>query len=259
MHVAPRCPSRVLVPCLVVTAGVLTFLAPSAGRATSAGEPVAGPDDARYQTASLRFVESAPGRPSGYVVRIDYENPDDSEAKPPTVRKVVEVFPPGSRIDTRAPERCAASDAELMARGASACPSGAIVGTGFIRLDTGLPGPGPGRYLREDVTFLNNTKQLIYLTMDRATGARTVVRAQVRGHRVITETPLLPGAAPDGTAIDLVRGNFPELVRMRDGMLRAYVTTPGRCGARRSWATRIRFDYQDGTTQSEVTRNRCTD
>jgi hypothetical protein len=255
MHVALWRPSRVLVPLLVVTAGVLTLSAPVAGGATSAGESLAGSDDARYQTASLRFVESAPGRPSGYRVRIDYTNPDDPEAKPPSVRKVVEVFPPGTRIDTGAPARCTASDAELMLVGVSACPSGAVVGTGFIRLDTGAA--GPGRYLREDVVFLNNTEQLIYLTTDRATGARTVVRAQVHGRRVITEAPLLPGAAPDGTAIDVARGYFPRLVRMRDGARRAYVTTPGHCPARGHWTTKVRFDYHDGTTQSEATRNRC--
>jgi hypothetical protein len=209
-----------------------------------------------YQTASLRFIESTPGRPSGYRVRIDYTNPDDPEAKPPSVRKVAEIFPRGTRINTAAPARCAASDAELMLRGRSACPRSAIVGTGFIRLDTGVP--GPGRYLREDVTFLNNTRQLIYLTKDRATGARTVVRAQVRGHRVVTEAPLLPGAAPDGTAIDVVRGNFPRLVRMRDGRRRAYVTTPEHCGARGYWVAKVRFAYHDGTNQSETTRNRCS-
>lgn len=255
MRVALRCQPRVLAPFLVVTTGVFALPAPAASGATSAGEVSEGSNVGRYQTASLRLAESAPGRPTGYRVRIDYVNPDDPGAKPPSVRRVVEVFPDGTRIDTDAPARCAASDAELMLRGASACPAGAVVGTGFIRLDTGVP--GPGRYLNEDVTFLNNDEQLIYLTVDRSTGARTVVRAQVRGHRVITEAPLLPGAASDGTAIDVVRGSFPKLVRMRDGTRRAYVTTPERCSGRGHWEARVRFDYHDGTAQSETTRNPC--
>jgi len=114
-----------------------------------------------------------------------------------------------------------------------------------------------GGYLKEDVTFLNNTNELIYLTEDRANGARVVVRARVRGNRVISEAPLLPGAGTDGTAIDVARGNFPRLVRMRDGHRRAYVTTPQRCPPKGSWVTRVRFAYHDGTTQTERTRNRC--
>ena len=106
------------------------------------------------------------------------------------------------------------------------------------------------------MTFLNNTDQLIYLTQDQASGARTVVRARVRGNRVVTEAALLPGAARDGTAIDIVRGDFPRLVRIRDGHRRAGVTTPEHC-ARGFWANRIRFAYHDGTTQTVATGNRC--
>jgi hypothetical protein len=223
--------------------------------AAGSGAVEAGSGKTDYQTASLGFVETAPGRASGYRVRIDYTNPADPGAKPPSVRRVVELFARGTRIDTRAPARCGATDAELMLVGRSACPRRSIVGTGFIRLDTGAP--GPGRYLKEDVTFLNNTNQLIYLTRDRATGARTVLRARVRDHRVISEAPLLPGAPPDGTAIDVVRGNFPKLVRMRDGHRRAYVTTPARCPARGFWTNRVHFAYHDGTTQTETTRDAC--
>ena len=250
MHVRLTGSTRALALCLIATAGVLC---PAGGGAATMSGVAASQSD--YQTASLRFIESMPGRASGYRVRIDYTNPDDPEAKPPSVKRVVEVFPRGTRVDTGAPARCRASDAELMLVGRSACPRGSIVGNGFIRLDTGIP--GPGRYLKEDVTFLNNTNQLIYLTRDRANGARTVVRARVRGNRVITEAPLLPGAATDGTAIDVVRGNFPKLVRMRDGHRRAYVTTPQRCPARGFWVTRVRFAYHDGTNQTERTRNRC--
>ena len=217
---------------------------------------VAGSAEGRYQTASLVFGEATPRRPTGYRVRIDYMNPNNRRAKPPSVRRVVEVFARGTRVDTGAPARCRATDAELMLRGRAACPRGSVVGAGFIRVDTGAP--GPGRYLNEDVTFLNNTHQLIYLTSDRATGARTVVRARVRDRRVVSQVPLLPGTPPDGAAIDLVRAYFPKLVRMHDGRRRAYVTTPAHCPARGYWVNRVRFAYDDGTVQVERTANPCS-
>lgn len=229
------------------------LLCSAAGGATAAGGT--GADSSDYQSASLTLTESAAGRPTGNEVRIDYTNPDDPDGKPPSVKRVVEVFPEGTRIDTGAPALCRASDAELMAMGPSACPAGSVVGSGYLTLDTGVP--GPGRYLEEDVTFLNNTDELIYLTDDRRTGARTVVRAQVRGNKVITETPFLPGAGADGSAIDVVRASFPELVRTRDGQRRSYVTTPDSCPATGHWLTKLRFDYQDGTTQTETTRAPC--
>lgn len=255
MHPTPVSRSRSLAALLGVTTATVALLATTAVGATPASGMVAGPEP-DYQTASLRFLESEPGRPSGYQVRIDYTSPDGSTAKPPSVRRVVEIFPPGTRIDTGAPALCTASDAELVLLGRSACPPASIVGTGFIRLDTGAP--EPGRYLREDVTFLNNTDELIFLTQDRATGARVVVRAEVRGDRVVSEAPFLPGAGTDGTAIDVVRGNFPTHVWTRDSHRRAYVTTRDECPARGYWITALRFAYHDGTTQTETTRNPCS-
>jgi hypothetical protein len=252
VHVRLNASTRVLAPCLIAVSGIFALHGSAGG---TPDEVAANASRRDYQSASLRFIESTPGRPSGYRVRIDYMNPDDPQGKPPSVRRVVEIFPPGTRIDTGAPARCGATDAELMAVGRSACPKGSIVGTGFITLDTGVP--GPGRYLKEDVTFLNNTNQLIYINRDRTNGARVVVRAKVRDGRVITEAPLLPGAGTDGSAIDRVRANFPKLVRIRDGHRHAYVTTPQRCPDQGSWVTRVRFSYHDGTTQTESTRNRC--
>lgn len=243
-HVTGR--TRIASPYLVTMVAVLALVgAPPAG----------GAAESDYQTASLRFFESSPGRASGYRVRIDYTNPGDSEAKPPSVRRVVELFAQGTGIDTRAPARCTATDAELIAIGRAACPKGSVVGGGFIKLDTGIP--GPGRYLAEDVTFLNNTDELIYLTQDRANGARTVFRARVSGRRVVSHAPFLPGAPPDGTAIDVVRAHFPRLVRMRDGTRRAYVTTPRQCPTRGFWANSVRFTYDDGTTQTETNHSPC--
>jgi hypothetical protein len=250
MHVFPGRPTRtVTVSLAAVGAAVALVGVPASGVVgTSAG--------GRYQTASLTFAESAPGRPTAMRVRIDYVNPDDPRAKPPSVRRVVEVFARGTDLDTSAPARCRATDAQLMLQGRSACPRASVVGHGFIRLDTGIP--RPGRFLREDVTFLNNTDQLIYLVRDRATGARTAFRARVEGRRVVTQAPLLPGAPPDGTAVDVVRAHFPRLVRVRDGQRRAFLTTPRHCPARGYWVNRVRFSYRDGTVQVESTRNPCT-
>ena len=211
----------------------------------------------RYQDAHLDLAPVGPTRATGVYVGIDYVNPDDADAKPPAVRRVVEILPRGSRIDTGATARCRATDAELMAQGAEACPARSVVGTGFIKIDTGLE--GPARYLREDVTFLNNTDELIYLNTDRTTGQRVVTRAEVTRRRVISTVPPLPGTPSDGAAIDRVRAEFPTLVRHVDGERRVYVRTPRRCPDRGYWLTRLRFTYDDGTQQTERTRVACRD
>jgi hypothetical protein len=214
--------------------------------AVSAGDP-----STSRQTAKLIFGKQRPGVASGVRVDIDYVNPDDPAAKPPAVRRVVEQFAQGARIDTAAPELCTASDAELMALGESACPPGSKVGEGVVTVDTGIP--GPGRIVTADVDFFNNTNQLIYLNTVRGTGARSVIRAAVGSNTVVTDVAMLPGTPPDGGAIDVVHVSFPRLVR--NG--RAYLTTPPRCPPSRRWINQVSFTYGDGVTQTVNSPSLC--
>src|SRR4051794_40760671 len=74
---------------------------------------------ASRQSATAVFTASRPGQSTGIGLAIDYVNPDDPDAKPPAVQRVVTRLQPGTSIDTTVPARCQASDPELMARGAA--------------------------------------------------------------------------------------------------------------------------------------------
>jgi len=203
------------------------------------------------QTAKLIFGKKKPGVASGVFVDIDYVNPDHPAAKPPAVRRVVLRPAPGARFDTSVPELCAASDAELMLLGESACPPGSKVGEGVVTVDTGIP--GPARIVTADVDFLNNAGQLIYVNTVRGTGARTVIRAQVSSNEIVTDAGMLPGTPPDGGAIDTVHVNFPPLVHGGHG----YFTTPPRCPASRQWTNQLSFTYADGVQQTVQNTSPC--
>jgi hypothetical protein len=203
------------------------------------------------QDAELTFTKRKPAKPTGLRLRIDYTNPEDPQAKPPAVRRVVETLRRGARIDTGAPALCTASDLELMLLGPGACPGDSVVGTGRLTLDTGLP--QPARYLTVDVTFLNNTDQLIFLTAVQPLEARVVIRATQSERTATSEAPFLPGTLPDGAAIDVVRADFPRLVSDRG----SYITTPPRCPRRRHWTNRIGFTYADGVTQTVRSASPC--
>jgi hypothetical protein len=203
------------------------------------------------QTAKMRFTTTKPDHSTGLRIRIDYVNPQDRDAKPFAVRQLVERLARGARIDTSVPELCTASDAELMAEGQSACPSGSRVGTGLITFDTGFP--EPARFVEVDIVFLNNTDELIFLSTPRGTGARVVARAPVGRRTFRPSAPTLPGTPPDGAAIDTVEA---ELEAIEDGR-RSYMTTPRECPADDRWINKIRFTYADGVSQKVKTANRC--
>ena len=217
----------------------------------------AAQDGTSRQDASIKLKNDRPGQSTGVRLRIDYVNPADPDAKPPAVQRTV-TRPArtrsAARIDTDAPRKCRATDGELIAQGAGACPAGSRVGGGRLVLDTG--GAGPARLVRNDVVLLNNTNELIFLTRttDDPKGLRTVVRAEVRGRKVIARVPPIPGGPPDGfTAIDRVKLNMKRITTRRG----VYIRTPRVCPAKGSWTSRIRFTYRDGVSQVVRDRTRC--
>jgi hypothetical protein len=207
------------------------------------------------QSASASFVELRPGVPSALTFSVDYVNPDDPDGKPPAVRTVVETMARDARFDTSVPALCEATDAELMAAGAGACPPGSKVGSGYIRIDTGLP--DPGRFIEVDVTFLNNTNQLIFLTTNRANGTRVIARGTIQGGRLTSNAPTLPGTPPDGAAIDVVQTRLDAISRVVGSVGRGYITTPAACPSSGVWTNTLSFTYADGVTQNVESRSPC--
>ena len=205
--------------------------------------------DGSRQAASYKLTQRHPHKGTAERFRFDYVNPDDAAAKPPAVRRVVTVLPGGARYNTSVPGQCQASDAELMAAGADACPPDSRIGGGVVTVDSGVP--GPGRIVTADVEFVNNAGQFIYVNTVRGTAARTVIRAAVTRRMTITDAGMLPGTPPDGGAIDTVDLTVNKVSRRIDGRMRHYITTPRRCSRKTHfWRTQVRFAYADGVEQT---------
>lgn len=224
--------------------------------AALAGQPGAWADSSSRQTAQLLLTSSEPGASSGWRFEVDYVDPADPEGKPPAVRRVVTRLASGAGFDTSVPARCTASDAQLMGQGASACPADSKVGEGYIRLDTGLA--GPNRFIEADVTFFNSATEVIFLSTERQSGTRVVTRSTINGGSTVSMAPFLPGAPPDGTAIDIARVELLPISREVDGELRSYVTTPPGCPASGEWAHSIEFTYADGVTETVQSASPCS-
>jgi hypothetical protein len=209
------------------------------------------------QIAASPFEERRPATSTGVRLAIDYVNPDDPNAKPPAVQKVVIAYAPGTTIDTSVPEQCDASNGELTAQGPAACPPASIVGGGEIDLDTGIP--GPGRIAQNDVTLINNRDELILLLESRSEPrSRVVARAVVQGGTITSEVAPVPGGPPDGfTAIKRVRLTADARSAGQGAGRRNYVTTPASCPAGGAWTNTVTFTYRDGVTQTARSSSPC--
>jgi hypothetical protein len=212
--------------------------------------------DGPRQMASLTYTSSKPSSPSGIRFVVDWANPNDPNARPVPVQRIVTRGPRGARFDTTAVPRCGASDAELLGEGATACPVATRVGAGTVISDTGPSGPFP-RYSSNTASIFNNRdEQINFAETDSPPPIRAVSRTALRRHKTTAEVPTFPpGVPPSQSLTSLKRLNltFPRLVRRG----KAYFRTPRFCPRSREWTNRITFVYADGVRQQVVATTPC--
>ena len=228
----------------------------------AAGIPAAASAESR-QTYEAKLTSERPNSSTGFRQAIHYVNPDDADAKPHAVEKVVLRLPRGSRVDTSVPAQCSASEAEFQLDGAEACPAKTEVGEGFLSVDFGAAlGPLP-RVVENDVTFFNNDDELILFSESTNTGeppVRTASRFEVGTRTFVSRVPPLPGTPPPDpfAALKDVFNRIEAIERGRSTAAReAYITAPPKCPHRGHWTLTATFTYRDGVVQTERSRTPC--
>jgi hypothetical protein len=224
-----------------------------------AASSLAGPAraDSSRQSGTVQFTNSEPNAPTGLHESADYRNPDDPNGKPPPVRQTVVHYAPGVRIDTSVPDQCQASDQQLEASGASACPAGSLIGRGFAEFDTGLPAPAAS--FDVDLDVLNNQDQVIFLVKPHGTNAVvSVARSTLSGSTSTTDIAAVPGGPPDGqSSVKHIEFATNVVTRMRNGHLVSYMTTPPTCPPSGQWTSSTLFTYADGASQTATAQSPC--
>jgi hypothetical protein len=192
------------------------------------------------------FTTTTPGAHSGRVFFDEFFDAGDATAKPPALQHVHLQLPAGARFDTAAVPACGATDAELMAEGASACAAGSQVGSEVFSFDTGVE--GPNRLVTSDIAFLNDPGELIVLTQERQSGARVVTRAQLTADTFDLDLPPLPGTPPEGGADKREDGAFP---------VSPWLTTPPKCPPAGKWAFRVDYPFRNGEKVTKTSDSPC--
>src|SRR3954454_6445106 len=228
----------------------------SATTAVAAAALIACQGAAAEPTASVEyrdaFTTKKPGAPSGRVFHDEFFNAGDRSGKPPPVQHIHIQLPHGARFDWRAVPLCTASDAELTAEGASACPAGSKVGAEVYSFDTGVD--GPNRIVTSDITFLNNKEELIIVTRERQSGTRVVTRGKLGPATSNFALPPLPGTPPDGGADKLEDAKYPVSIGPSG---KAWLTTPRTCPRSRKWTFRADYTFRNGEKVTRTSKSPC--
>ncbi len=206
----------------------------------------AGSASSARVTVEVEFTTDRPGTASGVTFRSRFRNERDPSAPPVPLRRLINGFPPGGKVDTGVPGRCPASDDELRLRGDGICPADSVVGTGWAEIDV----TGFGRQ-RFDTRAFNDRDQQIE-TVKQGERVNAVVRGffTAEGLDALIPTCITGGQPPSGCPFDqssLVANELVTPAITRDG--RSYLTTPPTCPPSGRWVSPVILTYADGVTE----------
>src|SRR3954468_5763951 len=88
-------------------------------------------------------------------LHMTWADPGEPSAKPQQVHRLRLAFPTGTRIDTAALKQCKATDAQVKAKGPSACPRASRIASGKSVATTG------SAQINADVVLINARRQII--------------------------------------------------------------------------------------------------
>lgn len=192
----------------------------------------------RAELKKLDFTSERPGKPTGLVTRVNFAPANDDTA----VRKIVTTLEDGTKVHRSVPERCTASNVQLIAQGAEACPEGSIVGDGVIE---------DSDFGTSDLTLFTNRDEAIVLAELRGSNppARVVRRQKVADDRKLVIK------LPEGFVLERAQLELFRIKSNGDG----FIETPKSCPGAGTWTNKANFEYGDDVQQRERRLSPCDD
>lgn len=228
----------------------LAVAAATAALCGAAAVPAAA-ERGRLADFTLRLSSTAPDTPSGMAVDIVFHRENDPDAKPSALESAVLRGPAGLRFDTTTRPECMATDEELRALGAEACPDETRLTVGRFSAMTGFPADLPPG----DLHVFNGPDQLIEVITGRDGSASPAFdRITIEGSTLTAHPPDAPGGPPEfRTSVRALDYRIPVLTRAAKALIR----TPPTCPAEGRWTTVATFGFFDGTTDTVASRTPC--
>jgi hypothetical protein len=238
--------------------GLLAALLCALCTANAAAQPGSGPRETVNQT----YTTTTPNTATGASFTGVYHAANDPKGNPPYMRRMVFFPPAGTRYDTSVPDRCPATDVELEARGAAACPAGSKIGAGHTNGIIYEPIANAFEFTTYDnpLDILNNANQQIMVISTGGLGY-TVVRGRMQPDGSVafaapTCFPVPPAGVPCARDHVLQLGSSTSMPRYTKSN-RGYWTTPPTCPKRGHWRTKVRFWWADGSVDTVATDQPC--
>jgi hypothetical protein len=209
---------------------------------------------ASSQATTFSFKQSshAEGSSTGIAFNVAFGDPDVPNGLPSGLKDFKITMHKGSKIDPAGAPQCKTTSANLMAKGAAACPASTRIGTGKATATDGNVTVDVAGYIFNEKVGGKNAFLFLFLINNAYAAA---FDAPVKGNTISAKG--LTGAVPGGLLVTKFSGTIAKHSKGRGKKKHNLITTPAVCPKSKKWTNKATFTFLDGSKDPASTTSAC--
>jgi hypothetical protein len=209
---------------------------------------------ATSQATTFSFKQSShkPGTSTGIAFKVEFGDPDAANGLPAGLKDFKISMPKGAKIDPAGATQCKTTEADLMAKGAAACPAASRIGTGKATATNGATTLDVQGFIFNEKAGSRNAWLFLFLINN---GYAASFDAPVKGGTLSAKG--LTGAVPGGLLVTKFAGTIGKRSKGRGKKKHNLITAPSSCPKNKKWTNKATFVFVDGAKDTTSSTSAC--
>jgi hypothetical protein len=203
-------------------------------------------------TFSFKQSTHKAGAPTGISFNVEFGDPAVANNVPAGLKAFKITMPKGAKFDPAAAPQCKATNAELMAQGAAACPAATRVGKGQATATDGNAVVNVAGFIFNEKVSGKNAFLFLFLINGAYAAA---FDAPVKGNTLSATG--LTGAVPGGLIVTKFSGTIAKRSKGKGKKKHVLITTPSSCPKSKKWVNKATWTFVDGSKDSSTSSSSC--
>jgi hypothetical protein len=211
---------------------------------------------ASSQATTFSFKQSShkPKTSTGIAFKVEFGDPAAANGVPSGLKDFKITMPKGAKIDPAGAAQCKTTDADLMSKGAGACPAATRIGTGKATATStdGSTNLDVAGYVFNAKAAGKSSWLFVFLINN---GYAASFYAPVKGPTLSAKG--LTGAVPGDLLVTKFAGTIVKHSKGRGKKKHNLISTPSSCPKNKKWTNKATWVFVDGSKDSSTSTSAC--
>jgi hypothetical protein len=211
---------------------------------------------ASSQATTFSFKQSShkPKTSTGIAFKVEFGDPAAANGVPSGLKDFKITMPKGAKIDPAGAAQCKTTDADLMSKGAGACPAATRIGTGKATATStdGSTNLDVAGYVFNAKAAGKSSWLFVFLiNNDYAASFYAPVKGPTLSAKGLT------GAVPGDLLVTKFAGTIVKHSKGRGKKKHNLISTPSSCPKNKKWTNKATWVFVDGSKDSSTSTSAC--